>query len=116
MPAVALLLDSRFLLLFLVQCPGATRCRTVCLRYTCFISMRPAAHSGQTASFPASGETGKKVASKSRGVDGDKVSLPALLLPERHRASAVGTVPVSLRVLLSTLLLDIKDDAMDRFM
>jgi len=40
----------------------------------------------------------------------------ALLLPERHRASVVGKVPVPLRFLLSTLLMRMKKNATDRFM
>jgi len=58
----------------------------------------------------------KEVASKSRGVDGDEVSLQALLLPGRHRASVLRTEPVLLRILLSTLLGDKKQNATDRFM
>ncbi len=42
--------------------------------------------------------------------------LQALLLPERHRASVVGIVTAQLRFLLSTLLVDMKQDATDRFM
>ena len=39
-----------------------------------------------------------------------------LLLPGRHHASIVGTVTLQLSFLLSTLLLDMKHDAADRFM
>jgi hypothetical protein len=39
----------------------------------------------------------------------------ALLLQGHHRASVVGKVPVQLHFLLSTLLLDMKHDATDRF-
>jgi hypothetical protein len=46
----------------------------------------------------------------------DHAHPPALLLPGRHRASVVGKVPVELRFLLSTLLLDMKHDATDCFM
>jgi hypothetical protein len=47
---------------------------------------------------------------------GDHTHPRALLLPGHHRASVVGTVPVQLSFLLSTLLLDRKHDATDRFM
>jgi len=40
----------------------------------------------------------------------------ALLLPGCHRASVEGKAPVPLRFWLSTLLLDMKHDATDRFM
>jgi hypothetical protein len=41
--------------------------------------------------------------------------LQALLLPGRIRASVVGIVTAQLRILLSTLLLDMKHDATNRF-
>jgi hypothetical protein len=43
------------------------------------------------------------------------LQLQALLQPGRHRASVVGTVPVPLRVLLSTLLMSMQKNASDRF-
>src|SRR6266550_3278854 len=36
-----------------VPCPGTTRCCTALLCYACCAPMRPAAHSGPAASFPA---------------------------------------------------------------
>src|SRR5258705_437856 len=54
---------------------------------------------------------------KSLWAGGDQMQLQALLQPGRHRASVVvGTVPVPLRVLLSTLLMSMKQNATDRFM
>jgi hypothetical protein len=47
---------------------------------------------------------------------GDHAHPQALLLPRRHQTSVEGTVPVLLRFLLSTLLLDMKHEATDRFM
>jgi hypothetical protein len=55
-------------------------------------------------------------ARKGRGAGGDHAHPQALLLPGRHYASVGGTVPVELRFWLSTLLLDMKHDATDRFM
>ncbi len=55
-------------------------------------------------------------ARKGRCAGVDHAHPQALLLPGRHRASVVGKVPVELRCLLSTLLLDMKHDATDRFM
>jgi hypothetical protein len=46
----------------------------------------------------------------------DHTDLQALLLPERNRAFVVGIVTAQLRILLPTLLLDMKHDAKDRFM
>jgi hypothetical protein len=46
----------------------------------------------------------------------DHTHLQALLLPGRHRASVVGIVTAQLRILRSTLLLDMKLNATDRFM
>ena len=54
-------------------------------------------------------------ASRSLGVDGHHVQLQALLLPGRHRASVVGIETAQLRILLSTLLGDMKQNATDRF-
>src|SRR2546423_3251012 len=45
----------------------------------------------------------------------DHAHLPALLLPGCHRAWVAGTEPVPLRFLLSTQLLDMKQNAADRF-
>ncbi len=58
----------------------------------------------------------KEDARKGRCAGGDHAHLQVLLLPGRYRASVAGTVPVQLRFLLSTLLLDMKHDAADRFM
>jgi hypothetical protein len=55
-------------------------------------------------------------ARKGRGAGGDHAHRQALVRPGRHRASVGGKVPVALPFLLSTLLLDMKHDATDRFM
>ena|SRR2546430_295538 len=55
-------------------------------------------------------------AKKGRCAGGDHVHLQALLLPGRHRASVVGTVPVQLRFLLPALLMRMKKNATDHFM
>ena len=57
-----------------------------------------------------------EVASKSQGVNGEEVSLQALLQLGRHRASILRTVSITLRVLLSTLLGDMKQNATNCFM
>ena len=57
----------------------------------------------------------REEARKGRCACGPHKHPQALLLPGRHRASVVGKVPVQLRFFLSTLLLDMKHDATDRF-
>jgi hypothetical protein len=58
----------------------------------------------------------REEARKGRWACGPHKHPQALLLAERHHASAGGKVLVPLRFLLSTLLLDMKHDATDRFM
>jgi hypothetical protein len=55
-------------------------------------------------------------ARKGRCADGNHANPQALSLPGHHCASVVGTVPVQLSLLLSTLLLGMKHDETDRFM
>src|SRR5947209_6915754 len=57
----------------------------------------------------------REEARKGRWAGGDYVYPQALLLPGRHLASVGGTGPLPLHFLPSTLLLDMKDEATDRF-
>ena len=96
--------------------PGATRCCTVLLCYACCVPMRLATHIDHLRPFPAPVDTAQgRCKERSMCRWGPRRS-QALLLPGHYRASVVGTVPVPLRFLLSTLLLDMKHNATDRFM
>ena len=102
---------------FPVLCPGATRCRTACLCYAVYCADETSSVlADHLRPFPASADTVcREEARKGRRTGVDQTHPQALLLPGDYRASVVGTVTAQLRFLLSTLLLDTKHDATDRF-
>ncbi len=101
---------------FPALCPGARRCRTTLIGYACGVPTGPAAHDGPSASLPC---TCRHRAGKRQGKVDGQVGTTCIRklsrLSGRHLASVGGTGPVPLHFLPSTLLLDMKYEATDRF-
>src|SRR5258708_5214182 len=98
-----------------MPCPGTTRCCTALLCYACCVPMRPAAHGGPAASFPARVDSMQgrgKERSRCRWRPRTCASALAARMSSRlcHRR-----VPVPLRVLLSSLLMRMQKNTTDRF-
>jgi len=102
---------------FPALCPGARRCRTTLIGYACGVPTRPVAHDGPSAFLPCTCRHGAgKRQGKVEGQVGTTCICKLSRLSGRHLASVGGTGPVPLPFLPSTRLLDMKYNAMDRFM
>src|SRR5947209_16481134 len=100
---------------FPVLCPDANRCCSADLCYACGVQMRSAAQIGPASALPCYHHVEKRQGKVE--VQGRTTRpLQVLLLLGCQRASNGGIVTVKLSFLLSTLLLEMKHDATDRFM
>src|SRR6266566_1350975 len=101
---------------FPALCPGALRCRTTRLYYTCSVSTRRGAHDRPSPSFPCTCKHGSGKRQGKVDVEVGTTRIRKLSRLSGHHRASVGAGPVPLRFLLSTLLLRMKQDTADRFM